>query len=295
MFSSLNLNMSYFILLFRIQYANFISISLGQHIFSKVCHKNVTKYIIISLLEFYISSSIAELKHSLRRKRNKTCWETEECSDYDRVAEGREIPAQCEKAHRVGGDEGGEGGRVPSICCGFCCSGTCRESRHVSYACEHRRLPRGTRAARAKGQGQGRRTFDKFGKIAAATDAAEEREGKVRRWLKWSWRWLRKIFGKAAKILFIKKTKTRAKKMFTVTTSRQLPPLQQTNPLPPHTHTALALPSSCAVYQLPRPLLLAFWVWLIFAVLMYNFNICTKHVCTCSCTPQHENLFVIAT
>lgn len=236
MFSSLNLNMSYFILLFRIQYANFISISLWQHIFSKVCHKNVTKYIIISLLEFYISSSIAELKHSLRRKRNKTCWETEECSDYDRVAEGREIPAQCEKAHRVGGDEGGEGGRVPSICCGFCCSGTCRESRHVSYACEHRRLPRGTRAARAKGQGQGRRTFDKFGKIAAATDAVGEREGKVRRWLKWSWRWLRNIFGKAAKILFIKKKKRERRKCL------QLPPagschlFSKRTPSPPHTH-----------------------------------------------------------
>lgn len=140
--------------------------------------QNVPKYIIISFQQFDISSSIVELKTFLaERARNKTCWETEEGSDYDRVAwrcppplslaaDGvGEIPAQCGKAHRVGG------GGVTSICCGFCCSCTCRESRHVSYACDGTADWGGGReqGERGRAQGQGRRMLDKFGKIATAT------------------------------------------------------------------------------------------------------------------------------
>lgn len=81
-----------------------------------------------------------ELKHSTKRKRNKTCRETEAVTDYDRgEAEGAPFPSRGGNTSTMR--------KNTYICmyvylktlgtvfgCGFCCY--CRESRHVSYACE---------------------------------------------------------------------------------------------------------------------------------------------------------------
>lgn len=113
--------------------------------------------------------------------------------------------------------------------------------------------------------------FDKFVKIAAATvteESAEERAkgNKWRRWwwLKWSWRWLRKIcwqnicnFRKSSENIFCLSSETRRGKMFTAQTSRQqvapntrLPlPTTLPSPLPAAVLNVALCVSPCPVYQ----------------------------------------------
>lgn len=131
-----------------------------------------------------------------------------------------------------------------------------------------------------------------------------EKGNKWRRWwwLKWSWRWLRKIcwqnicnFRKSSENIFCLSSETRRGKMFTAKPAGSKCPRPQTHPSSPHTspfpttrctpRNAVYLP--CPAYRslfLPLP----FWVWLIFAVLMFNFNIYTKHVRTCSCSRSEK-------
>lgn len=138
-----------------------------------------------------------ELKHSTKRKRNKTCRETEAVTDCDR-GEAEVLPSPLgqyqhnAKKHihmyvylKTWGTVFG---------CGFCCY--CRESRHVSYACEDCRLwtegeveqERGEQGRPWQSRNRGERSsdaseakLDKFGKIAAATvteGSAENGEGR---------------------------------------------------------------------------------------------------------------------
>lgn len=93
--------------------------------------------------------------------------------------------------------------------------------------------------------------------------------------------------------LFIERDETR-KNVYSQTSRQQVPPPQthpppltpSLSPLPTVLHTTLST-SPPPVYQslfLPLP----FWVWLIFVVLMFNFNIYTKHVRTCSCSRSEK-------